>query len=70
MYKSTFVSRDSMPCQPDEEESNVGLPAPRTDRAKMVGNAGADDGDTEDEVSDGALEKWNGERWLEFKDQG
>ena len=57
MYKSTFVSRDSMPCQSDEDESNIGLPPPRSIRQKMVGNSGADDEDSEEEVSDADLEK-------------
>jgi hypothetical protein len=70
VYKSTFVSRDSIPCQSDEEESNVGLLPPRPDPAKMVGNYGAYDGDSEYENCDYALEKWNGEWWLEIKDKG
>ena len=57
VYKSTFVSRDSMPCQSDEEDCNVGLPPPRRSREKMVGNSGADDEDSEEEVSDADLEK-------------
>ena len=36
-----------MPCQPDEEESNVGLLPPHLDPAKMVGNYRAYDGDSE-----------------------
>ena len=59
-----------MPCQPDEEESNVGLLPPHLDPAKMVGNYRAYDGDSEYENCDGALEKWNGEWWLEIKDKG
>ena len=43
-----------MPCQPDEEESNVGLLPPRPDPAKMVGNYGAYGGDSEYENYDGA----------------
>ena len=46
-----------MPCNDSEEDMNVGLPPPRSDRAKMAGNPGPAQPDSDPEVTDAQLEK-------------